>query len=206
MASPLDSDKRFKSSDSKERLPFEPRRSQKKSKASASANPSAKTSRSGVDDGASLRASNEAKASGKRVDVKAAKVQAAKEKLRTVKTARQVQDSRRSKGSGIPEAVSQRMVKRMVLLAGTPMLLGVATFFTSYYIVSHDLFRLPTVAVLLVSLGFFGLSVLGLSYGALSASWEETDVPGSLLGWKEFRLNFGRMRGSWQDAKQSRNS
>lgn len=205
MASPLDSDKRSKASASKERLPFEPRRSQKKARAAARSNASTKADRKASDDGPSPKDSNRA-ASEKRADAKAAKVQAAKDKLRTVKTARQVQDSRRSRDGGIPEEVSQRMVKRMVLLAGTPMLLGVATFFASYYIVSHDLFRLPTVAVLLVSLGFFGLSVLGLSYGALSASWEEAGEPGSLLGWKEFRLNFGRMRSSWQDAKQSKNS
>ncbi|MGF1514609.1 MAG: PAM68 family protein [Elainellaceae cyanobacterium] len=195
MASSKNSDNRSKAS-SKERLPFEPRRSQKKAKAAADAD-AAKADRD--------EAAPKAAAIDKRASVKAARVQAAKEKLAKVKTARQSQNTPRSKG-GIPEEVTQRMVKRMVLLAGIPMLLGISTFFASYYIVSQDLFRLPTIAVLLVSLGFFGLSVLGLSYGALSASWEETGEVGSLLGWKEFRLNFGRMRGSWREAKQSKNS
>lgn len=104
--------------------------------------------------------------------------------------------------SGIPEAVSQRMVRRMVLFCGIPTLLGISTFLVSYQVVSRELFELPHSAVLLVSLGFFGLGVVGLSYGAMSASWDE-GRRGGFLGWSEFTTNFQRMRQAWQSEKNS---
>ncbi|MEG3899474.1 MULTISPECIES: PAM68 family protein [unclassified Microcoleus] len=100
----------------------------------------------------------------------------------------------------IPEVVSRRMISRIALFCGVPTLLGISTFFVSYLIVSQGLFDLPNTAVLLVSMGCFGLGVLGLSYGVLSASWDE-EVSGSSLGWEEFNTNFGRMREAWRDAK-----
>lgn len=107
-----------------------------------------------------------------------------------------------SASTAIPEVVSKRMIRRMALFCGIPTGLGVSTFFASYLIVTNDLFKLPPTAVLLVSLGCFGLGVVGLSYGVLSASWDE-ESPGSALGWSEFRLNFGRMTEAWRSAKKS---
>ncbi|MCF3606526.1 PAM68 family protein [Planktothrix agardhii 1033] len=52
-------------------------------------------------------------------------------------------------------------------------------------------------------MGCFGLSVLGLSYGVLSASWDE-EAPGSILGWQEFKLNLGRMQDGWKAARQKK--
>ncbi|MGB3612626.1 MAG: PAM68 family protein [Elainellaceae cyanobacterium] len=198
MASPLGSNDQSKERSSKERLPFEPRRSQKKAeRTNASSNgPDAKSANGEI--------VNAKPAGNKRTDAKAAKVQAAKEKLAKMqRRSAEPKRSRRGK-SGIPEVVSRRMIKRMAILSGTPMALGVGMFFASYYIVIHDLFPLPTIAVLFVSLGFFGLSVLGLTYGVLSASWEETSEPGSFLGWDEFRLNFDRARSSWQGSKSAK--
>lgn len=105
-------------------------------------------------------------------------------------------------GLGIPEVVSNRMAARMAVCCGIPSLLGLLTFPVCYVIVTQEFFELPNVAVVLVSMGFFGLGVLGLSYGVISASWEEEN-PGSLVGWSEFRLNFGRIIESWQNRKQS---
>lgn len=101
----------------------------------------------------------------------------------------------------IPDAVSKRMVRRMALLCGIPSFLGIATFFVSYYLVTSVGLKFPHVAVVLVSMGFFGLGVLGLSYGVLSASWDE-DVPGTALGWQEFTTNWGRMTSAWRSAGQ----
>ncbi|MBI4782600.1 MAG: PAM68 family protein [Oscillatoriophycideae cyanobacterium NC_groundwater_1537_Pr4_S-0.65um_50_18] len=98
--------------------------------------------------------------------------------------------------SGIPDVVSRRMVWRMALLCGIPSALGMLTFVGSYLLVINDV-NLPTYAVLLVSLGWFGLGVVGLSYGVLSASWDE-EVVGSRLGWDEFTTNWGRMRANWR--------
>ncbi|MGB8687027.1 MAG: PAM68 family protein [Microcoleus sp.] len=118
-----------------------------------------------------------------------------------VKEDKQPQANKTDKqAQSIPEAVSRRMISRIALFCGLPTLLGISTFFVSYLIVSKGLFDLPNTAVLLVSMGCFGLGVLGLSYGLLSASWDE-EVPGSSLGWEEFNTNFGRMREVWRAAK-----
>jgi hypothetical protein len=88
------------------------------------------------------------------------------------------------------------MLKRMAIFCGAPTALGVSSFFISYFLVTQGI-NLPHVAVLLVSLGCFGLGVVGLSYGALSTSWDETET-GSLLGIPEFRLNVRRMVSAWR--------
>lgn len=107
----------------------------------------------------------------------------------------------KSESMAVPEVVSQRMVRRMALLCGVPSFLGIATFFGSYFLVTQAGVNLPNVAVVLLSMGFFGLGVLGLSYGVLSASWDE-DVPGTKLGWQEFTTNLGRMTSAWRKAGQ----
>ena len=103
----------------------------------------------------------------------------------------------------IPEAVSKRMVRRMALLSGIPTALGMLTFGVSYGIYVYTEFKLPNVAVLLTSMGCFGLGVLGLSYGVLSASWDE-NVSGSLLGWGEFTTNFSRMTAARRSVKEKK--
>ena len=103
--------------------------------------------------------------------------------------------------TGVPEEVSKRMARRMAFFCGIPTSLGMLTFIVSYFIVSRGVLKLPTIAVLLVSLGFFGLGVLGLSYGAFSASWDEGRV-GSWLGWSEFRTNVGRAISSWKTDRE----
>ncbi|MGB3495080.1 MAG: PAM68 family protein [Elainellaceae cyanobacterium] len=100
----------------------------------------------------------------------------------------------------IPEVVSRRMVKRMAIFCGIPTFLGVSSFFVSYFVVTQGI-ELPTTAVLLVSLGLFGLGVVGLTYGALSTSWDES-MPGGLLGLDEFTLNLGRMKEAWKEARE----
>lgn len=103
--------------------------------------------------------------------------------------------------SAIPDAVSKRMVRRMAILCGTPTALGIASFFLFYVIVTQEWFELPASAVVLVTMGLFGLGVLGLSYGIISASWDE-DQPGTLLGWEEFQLNAGRLFSAWREARR----
>lgn len=105
------------------------------------------------------------------------------------------------KSTAIPEAVSKRMVRRMALMSGIPTVLGIATFLASYLLVKQFELKFPNVIVVLVSMGFFGLGVLGLSYSVLSASWDE-DAPGTKLGWQEFKTNWGRMTAAWRSAKQ----
>lgn len=101
----------------------------------------------------------------------------------------------------VPKDVSNRMARRMAVFCGVPTALAMLTFVVSYLAIAHGWFHLPHVAVLLVSLGFFGLGVLGLSYGILSASWDE-QKPGSLLGSGEFKTNFGRMVAAWRATRE----
>lgn len=101
----------------------------------------------------------------------------------------------------IPEVVSRRMAKRMALFCGIPTLMGVSIFFSSYFIVTNDLFPLPNAVVVLSSLACFGLGVLGLSYGVISASWDE-EASGSWLGWEEFTTNLGRLVEAWRASRQ----
>ena len=103
--------------------------------------------------------------------------------------------------SAIPEVVSKRMIKRMALFCGIPTALGISSFIGSYVVVSQEWFALPTYAVLLVSMGWFGLGVLGLSYGVLSASWDEERV-GSWWGCQEFTVNWGRTVNAWRSSRQ----
>lgn len=83
--------------------------------------------------------------------------------------------------------------------------MGLATFPSCYLMISQGWLEIPNVVVLLLSLGLFALGVLGLSYGVLSASWDEEQT-GSRLGWEEFRLNFGRMVAGWRDQRQHTSS
>ncbi|MEA5510012.1 PAM68 family protein [Crocosphaera sp. UHCC 0190] len=101
----------------------------------------------------------------------------------------------------IPDNVSQRMIRRMAIFSGIPTGLGMSSFFIFYWIVSHKLLEIPTVAVGAVSLGLFGLGVLGLSYGIFSASWDENHV-GGWWGWQEFTANLGRTLEAWRNARQ----
>jgi hypothetical protein len=92
--------------------------------------------------------------------------------------------------SPIPKVVSDRMIKRSAIFCGIPTGLGFSILIASYIVVSRHLFELPNTPVLLVSLGLTGIGVLGLSYGALSASWDENRL-GSWWGADEFQKNFG---------------
>ena len=103
----------------------------------------------------------------------------------------------------IPQAVSQRMVRRGAWMCGVPTVLGILTLIVSYLLIIYADIKLPPVLVLLVNMGLFGLGVLGITYGVLSASWDE-QKPGSLLGWSEFTVNFGRMVAGWRETRQKK--
>ncbi|NES71190.1 MAG: DUF3464 family protein, partial [Okeania sp. SIO2D1] len=122
---------------SRQPLPFEPAKNRKKQGKKSSPSPKTKT----VDEQKSSNVKNQPK------NISNQKRQQLKE------------------DSSIPEVVSRRMISRMVLFSGTPLILSLLTFVISYFIITNDILILPNQAVLLVSIGFFGLSVIGLSYG-----------------------------------------
>lgn len=115
--------------------------------------------------------------------------------------AKRVGKGSRSKGSQvIPEAVAQRMMRRIAIGTGVPSILGMAVFVGSYVLVSRHIFDVPPVATLLASGACFLLGVVGLSYGVLSASWE--DSPGTWLGTEQLGVNISRVRSSLRAMRQ----
>lgn len=101
----------------------------------------------------------------------------------------------------IPEVVSQRMVRRVAGFCGIPTALGISSLIVSYLLVTLADIQLPAIAVLLVNMGLFGLGVVGITYGVLSASWDE-ETPGTFLGLDEFSTNWGRMTEVWRDTQK----
>ncbi|MBD2611368.1 hypothetical protein VF14_34260 [Nostoc linckia z18] len=101
----------------------------------------------------------------------------------------------------IPKVVSQRMVRRVAVFCGIPTILAISTLIVSYLLATYANIKLAPIAVLLVNMGLFGLGVLGITYGVLSASWDEERV-GSLLGLGEFGTNWGRMVAVWRETRQ----
>lgn len=103
--------------------------------------------------------------------------------------------ARASRGQqAIPEAVANRMARRIAVATGIPTVLGMGVFIASYVLVSRQILDIPPGATLAASGACFLLGVVGLSYGVLSASWEPQ--PGSLLGTEQLGLNISRLRDS----------
>ncbi|MCF4970445.1 PAM68 family protein [Nostoc sp. CMAA1605] len=103
----------------------------------------------------------------------------------------------------IPQVVSQRMIRRVAAFCGIPTALGISALVVSYLLATYSDIKLAPIAVLLVNMGLFGLGVLGITYGVLSASWDEDRV-GGLIGFSEFRTNWGRMADVWRETRQKK--
>ncbi|MCU0530347.1 MAG: PAM68 family protein [Cyanobium sp. Prado107] len=102
----------------------------------------------------------------------------------------------------IPEAVANRMARRVAVATGIPTLMGMGVFVASYLLVSRGVMDIPPGATLVASGGCFLLGLLGLSYGVLSASWESH--PGSWLGGEQIGVNLGRLKESIRALRQPR--
>ncbi|MEA5449906.1 PAM68 family protein [Leptolyngbya sp. CCNP1308] len=163
---------------SRKRLPFEPRKS--------AAKPAEESKKAAAKPSAAKVAAQKSASAKKTAPAKPGVASKRKEKAKPTASA----------ATAIPEVVSDRMLRRMLAFSGVPTGAGILTFFVSYYLVANQVVELPSYFVLLVTLGCFGLGVVGLTYGVLSASWDE-DRPGTRLGLDEFRLNFGRMTSAW---------
>ncbi|MEM1369083.1 MAG: PAM68 family protein [Cyanobacteria bacterium P01_H01_bin.15] len=166
-------------------LPFEPR-SKKKKKSAKSDSSSVKTSKSTL--GKNGKDSNRSFAKSTSSNT-------------GVVSNRSAYSDRDKSLNVIPQAVSKRMVRRMALFCGIPTSLGIASFVVFYLLETQEILEVPPSAVVLVSLGLFGLGVAGLSYGILSASWDE-NRSGGWFGAGEFRVNVSRLFSSWRAARQ----
>jgi hypothetical protein len=94
----------------------------------------------------------------------------------------------------IPDAVANRMARRIAIATGLPTVAGMGVFIGSYLLVSRHILDIPPSATLLASGGCFLLGLVGLSYGVLSASWEE--MPGSFFGSEQIPVNLSRLKAS----------
>jgi hypothetical protein len=175
---------------SRKRLPFEPGKKSKGMPSDADIPKGTPKSKGPVE-----KAPGKANADGPVSAAAAAKAKAISDKAKA-RAEKKAQAQYRAAATAIPEVISQRMLRRMLAFSGVPTFLGVATFFGSYALIVKGNVDLPPYAVLLSTLGCFGLGVVGLTYGVLSASWDE-DRPGDWLGLDEFKTNFGRMTNAW---------
>lgn len=187
-------------------LPFEPKSSRKKSKSAdkQTQDTAGKKSENKKRDRkkASANKSRSSSTISQKAQARFDEIQEGKRKRAKRRAEfKEARQARRSEGGGIPEAVSQRMLKRMAILSLTPIALGVGVFFLSHYLLTNQIVEFPPVVVLLSTMGCFGLGVVGLTYGMLSASWDEE--AGSLVGLSEFKLNFGRMVDAWRESRAS---
>ena len=123
--------------------------------------------------------------------------------IKTPETPEKLQQQRRysKQEMAIPEVVSQRMIRRVAGFCGIPTALGISSLVVSYLLVTFAHIELPPIAVLLVNMGLFGLGVVGITYGVLSASWDE-ERSGTILGADEFSTNWGRMTEVWRDTQK----
>jgi hypothetical protein len=115
---------------------------------------------------------------------------------RSSRVPRTASGSARSGSQVIPDQVANRMARRVAIATGLPTLLGMGVFVASYLLVSRQILAIPPSVTLLASGACFLLGLVGLSYGVLSASWEE--MPGSLLGIEQIGVNISRIRSSLQ--------
>ena len=88
------------------------------------------------------------------------------------------------------------MASRVVFTTGLPTVSGMGVFIGSYVLVSKGIYEIPPFLTLLTSAACFLIGLVGLSYGILSASWENS--PGSLLGFENINTNISRMRSAFQ--------
>jgi uncharacterized membrane protein len=194
----------------RQRLPFEPKAkvSKPKDTEEKAATSASKPSRSAdkVDKSKNAPSKADKSKAGKATQAKAEKFEAIRQAARDAREGRKPTKPTKIPTlaeSRIPDAIGQRMLGRVLVFSGVPTLLGVFVFFISYYVVVNKLYDLPNVVVLLSSMLGFGLGVVGLSYGVLSASWEE-DEPGSALGFAEFGVNSKRLVAALKEFRADR--
>jgi hypothetical protein len=92
----------------------------------------------------------------------------------------------------VPQIVADRMITRIAAFFGIPVFGGLGIFVAAFfYSKANDLVVPPSIVAYGTQVPFV-LGLVGITYGILSASWE--DEPGSFLGFKEFQTNVRRVR------------
>ncbi len=104
--------------------------------------------------------------------------------------------TKNSSKSSIPKVVANRMARRIVFTTGIPTLLGMGVFILSYFLIIKGITDVPPSVTLTSSAICFLVGLLGLSYGILSASWE--DSSGSILGLENIRPNIKKLKSAFR--------
>lgn len=89
----------------------------------------------------------------------------------------------------IPEVVFERMITRILVSVGAPLLTGVVLLKIFDAIRGQHLWDVPKWLPLLTTFITFGASAIGTAYGALSTSWDP-EKKGSVLGLDEAQENW----------------
>ncbi len=108
---------------------------------------------------------------------------------------------KKKSASGIPKYVADRMARRIFFTAGIPTILGMSVFVVSYIIVTRNIAEIPPSSTIAISALFFLLGLAGLSFGILSASWDEE--PGSFFGIENIPMNIQRAKAAFKPASQN---
>ena len=107
----------------------------------------------------------------------------------------------KTKSTGIPKYVADRMARRIFFTAGIPTVMGMSVFVISYFIVTKNIAEIPPSSTIAISALFFLLGLAGLSFGILSASWDKD--PGSFFGIENIPMNIKRAKAAFKPASQN---
>ncbi len=110
--------------------------------------------------------------------------------------------SRTKVDKGIPKQVANRMARRVAITTGLPTISGMGVFIVSYLMVTRGIADIPPALTLVSSAACFLIGLLGLSYGILSASWEDSE--GTILGIENIKPNIRRMQSALKSSKQDK--
>ncbi|GFR51829.1 hypothetical protein Agub_g14292, partial [Astrephomene gubernaculifera] len=87
-----------------------------------------------------------------------------------------------------PQVVVDRIFRRILVCSGLPVFTGMALFPVFYWLRVVQDIEYPLWIVYIAQLLTFGGGLAGITYGALSASWDPSRE-GSVLGWRELQAN-----------------
>jgi hypothetical protein len=81
----------------------------------------------------------------------------------------------------VPDIVANRMLRRVTVFFGIPVLAGITIFIASYVYAKYFDQQLPPTIIAYATQVPFALGLVGITYGILSASWDAVSARSALL-------------------------
>ena len=132
--------------------------------------------------------------------LKSRRVEELEEKIQRLKEEEDLLATDPSVGA-VPELVANRMITRIAFFFGVPVFGGLSLFVLAFVASKkYDTVVPPYVMAYATQVPFI-LGLAGITYAILSSSWDE--APGSLLGFEEFKINFGRIKEGLQRTRET---